>query len=108
LNGEDCLIKRAHDCRADVVLEVVDPATMEMGGATVVPPPMIVLTIEQQVPVASTFLYDNSWVLRVSGAFVGGKYFIMESMDIHKHKVDILYRVMKAQFASLLNSHLLD
>jgi hypothetical protein len=93
LQGEDCLITRAHDCRSDdIVLEIINPVTIMMPEAAVAPPPTIILTVEQQNPAASTFLDDNSWVLQVSGAFVG----------------DILYGIMKARFASLLNSHLLD
>jgi hypothetical protein len=64
--------------------------------------------VEQQVSVASTFLEDNSWVLWVGGAFVTGKYFITESTDICKHKADVLYKIMKGQFSSLLNSRFLD
>jgi hypothetical protein len=44
----------------------------------------------------------------VSGTFVGGKYFTREGTDICKHEADILYGIMKARFASLLNSRLLD
>jgi hypothetical protein len=50
----------------------------------------------------------HSWVLRVGSAFVRGKYFITESTGIRKHEADELYKIMKGQFSSLLNSHLLD
>jgi hypothetical protein len=44
----------------------------------------------------------------VGSAFVRGKYFITESTGIRKHEADELYKIMKGQFSSLLNSRLLD
>jgi len=107
--GEDCLILRAFDLRTnDIRLVLIDPATIQMTTAATAPPPTTALTAEQQVPPASTFLDDISWVRRVSGAFVGGNNFILQTTDVHKQEANALYKIMKERFSSLLSSRLLD